>query len=399
MAAGSSNPTTNVVKVAGTAVDTNTGNASAGTQRIVLATNQPAIPVTGIFYQATQPVSGTVTINAIPAGANAIGTVTTVGTAANGTAVSGNPVLHAGYDGTTVRTIKTATDGTLLINGVQDARQTANITTATSIVGPYSVVNRNVITISISGTYGGVTFSIEATDDGTNWYGLQCINNSTGQAAASWTPGTNALASYDTAVGGYTQVRVRATAWVSGTAVVGVSNQVFAYDPIVAAIGQGTAANGTALIGNPVLVGGSDGTNVRNLLTDTTGALKNGTNPGAVIGAVELTGAITNALTNTTTAAYATSLIIKASAGTIYTLNGFNSKTSAQFIQLHNSATLPADAAVPVVTFYVPATSNFSFDWGVYGRSFSTGIVVTTSSTGPTKTIGAADCWFDATSK
>lgn len=88
MAQGSSNPTTinNVTKIAGTAVDTNTGNASAGTQRVVLATNQPAIAVTGTFYQGTQPVSGTVTINSIPAGSNSIGTVVLgAGSAAVGT--------------------------------------------------------------------------------------------------------------------------------------------------------------------------------------------------------------------------------------------------------------------------------------------------------------------------
>lgn len=45
MAQGSSNPTTDLKKVAGTSVDVNTGNASAGTQRVVLASNQPAVAV------------------------------------------------------------------------------------------------------------------------------------------------------------------------------------------------------------------------------------------------------------------------------------------------------------------------------------------------------------------
>ncbi len=52
-----SNASVNVSQVAGTATDTNTGNASAGTQRVVLASNQPAIP-------ATQSGSWTVTANA-----------------------------------------------------------------------------------------------------------------------------------------------------------------------------------------------------------------------------------------------------------------------------------------------------------------------------------------------
>ncbi len=100
--------------------------------------------------------------------------------------------------------------------------------------------------------------------------------------------------------------------------------------------------------------------------------------------------------TNATTTAYATNLVVKASAGTLFGLSGFNSLASAQWVQIHNAASLPADAAVPAVLIYVEATKPFSIDFGVYGRRFSTGIVVCCSTTGPTKTIGAANLWIDA---
>jgi hypothetical protein len=49
----------NLTKIAGTTTDVNTGNASAGTQRVVLATNQPAIAVNVGAVEDIQTFRGT----------------------------------------------------------------------------------------------------------------------------------------------------------------------------------------------------------------------------------------------------------------------------------------------------------------------------------------------------
>lgn len=76
-----------------------------------------------------------------------------------------------------------------------------------------------------------------------------------------------------------------------------------------------------------------------------------------------------------------------------YGITGYNSGPG-QWIQIHNTTSVPADGAVPVITFYVPATSNFFWSPSEFGFTLGTGLSICNSTTGPTKTIGAADCFF-----
>ena len=64
----------------------------------------------------------------------------------------------------------------VLMQGQQSARQTGNITTSSTTIGPYVASNYNIATVTVSGTYAGVNFGFWGSDDGgTTWFPLQGV--------------------------------------------------------------------------------------------------------------------------------------------------------------------------------------------------------------------------------
>ena len=367
----------NLSQLGGVAVSMGTGVRDAGTQRVTIATND-SVPVTGTFWQATQPVSGTVT-------ANQGGTWTVQpGNTANTTPWL---VRHSDFQSTGILN---------QLNGFQSVQLWGNSSVGFTVTAVSSPVG---IQIQADVSYDG----------GTTWqnnYGW--FTTPTGTRSASLNIGAAGGSWGIVAGAGATHIRVRINSYTSGS--------------ITVALYAGNSVAGpelfTTLSGAPyqapmlAQIGGWDGSNSRSIATDTSGRLNIGSiasalpagtnaigkltaNAGVIIGAVELTGATTNTLTTATTTAYANSLVVKASAGVLYSISGYNSKASGQFIQIHDANAVPADTAVPKIIFWVAAQQNFSFDLSVYGRGFANGIIICNSSTGPTKTLGSTDCWFD----
>lgn len=90
------------------------------------------------------------------------------------------------------------------------------------------------------------------------------------------------------------------------------------------------------------------------------------------------------------------SRVLKAGPGQLHSLSVFNSKSSAQFILIIDSATVPANGAVTLLYPPIPIAAGtlvvLDFPRALVA---STGIAVCNSSTGTfTKTIGSADCVF-----
>jgi len=86
-------------------------------------------------------------------------------------------------------------------------------------------------------------------------------------------------------------------------------------------------------------------------------------------------------------------LNVKASAGNVFAVSAYNTNAAARFIQIHNTATVPAGAAVPLISHLVPAGTEVILGEDFFsqaGLNFTTGIAFAMSTTLATYTAATA---------
>lgn len=91
------------------------------------------------------------------------------------------------------------------------------------------------------------------------------------------------------------------------------------------------------------------------------------------------------------------SMVVKATPGTLFSLSGISGAAVDLYLHVFDSATLPADGTAPVHIMLIPAGAGFNFDFTPpYGWFCSQGIVWCVSTTKLTKTLGTASFWVVA---
>lgn len=89
-------------------------------------------------------------------------------------------------------------------------------------------------------------------------------------------------------------------------------------------------------------------------------------------------------------------VLVKVTAGRLHWISVFNGNAAQRFFQVFDSATVPLDGAIPTYIQALSATSSSAKELAFppEGFKFTNGLYVCTSSTGPTKTLAAADLFY-----
>lgn len=223
-------------------------------------------------------------------------------------------------------------------------------TIATPVAGgtvEADVSNASNVVAFCTGTFAGVNVTFEGSLEaaGNAWFGLQAVrtNANTIETATGALSAAPAYA-WELSVNALRRVRVRCTARTSGAQSWRFVLGTYATEPIPAA-----QVSATQPVSGSVTV---SGTATATPATPTAYAL--------------------NSAATTNLAA------IKASAGTLYGLAGFNAGAAAAFVKLYNKATAPVLASdVPVLVVPIPAGGAMPpVNLGALGHRFAAGIAI-----------------------
>ena len=230
------------------------------------------------------------------------------------------------------------------------AAVTGNITAVAGTLAA-DVASASNVTMHVTGTFAGHNCTFEASiDGGTTWFGVQAVRtNANTIEATTGVLGAAPAYAWKLSVNSFTNVRVRATAHTSGTAVWRIQPSSMATEPGPAVPVHGVTQSGTWNIGTVTTVTAAAAT--------TTPA--NGTSYNAV----------SAASTNATS--------VKASAGNLFEITASNVTATATFVKLYNKASAPTVGTdVPVLTISVPANTTVAMQFGSQGKRFATGIAL-----------------------
>ena len=210
----------------------------------------------------------------------------------------------------------------------------------------FDVVDAVTAVIAATGTYGSVAIAFEATINGTNWFAVMGVQTDAATFATASGTLSNTARAWEFGVSGFAKIRVRATAYTSGTMTITCGRSTLGYDP--AGMNQVAIASGNVGV--------------------------SGKTTGGAIAARHISAATTNATA------------LKTSAGTLYGGRAFNSGAAACFLKFYNKASAPTVGTdVPVYVVGIP--QGQSVDLGIandIGLAFSLGIAFAI-------TAGAAD--------
>ena len=379
----SANQSANIAQLAGTATDTNSGVKSAGTLRIVLATDQPQLTnkllVTpdSVALPANQSVNmaqvgGTTTVTGGVAGILAVG-----GNVANAVTATANPVPVGGVFTTAPATLTTGQTGTMQFTAAQNIKNdiTTIAGTAPTTVGKLDVkgadgdvfvrqtTGTNLHVVSDSGSTTAVTQStatnLNAAVVGTGTAGTPAGNILTIQGVAAMTkllvtPDSIALPANQSV----NVSQVNGITVLTGTGATGTGSQ-----RVTVAVDSATVGGSASLPAGTNLIGKTG-------IDQTTVGTTNGvTLVPATTGGLTTYHLVSAATTNPTN--------IKASAGQVYGWYIYNSNAAARKVAFHNSASAPTAGASIFYALVIPPASGANVFSDV-GIPFSAGIGITT---------------------